>query len=73
MKQKFYIFARYDYLNSMFKTDGVSPLEWCKRSKISAGFNWYPIKQVVVKGEYTYGILDKNTTTNLPSPLEWLM
>lgn len=59
MKQKFYLFARYDYLNSMFKTDGVSSLEWCQRSKISAGFNWYPIKQVVVKGEYTYGILDK--------------
>lgn len=58
-QQKFYVFARYDYLNSMSKTNGVSALEWCKRSKISAGFNWYPIKQVVVKDEYTYGILDK--------------
>lgn len=58
-KQKFYVFARYDYLNSMFKTHGVSSLEWCRRNKISAGFNWYPIRQVIIKGEYTYGILDR--------------
>ncbi len=57
--QKFYVFGRYDYYDSMAKTDGVSRLGWCRRSKVSAGVNWYPIPQVIVKGEYTCGILSK--------------
>ncbi len=41
----------------MARVDGTTSLGWCRRHKISAGVNWYPIKQIVVKGEYTYGIL----------------
>lgn len=59
-RQKFYVFGRYDYYDSMAKMEEGTPLKWCGRHKISAGVNWYPIPQIVVKGEYTYGILDKN-------------
>lgn len=58
-RQKFYVFGRYDYYDSMAKMESSTPLQWCGRHKISAGVNWYPIPQIVVKGEYTYGILDK--------------
>lgn len=58
-RQRLYVFGRYDYYNSMAKVDGVTALGWCKRHKISAGVNWYPIDQIMVKGEYTYGILDR--------------
>ena len=58
-RQKFYVFGRYDYYDSMAKMEEGTPLKWCGRHKISAGVNWYPIPQIVVKGEYTYGILDK--------------
>lgn len=64
--QKFYLFGRYDYYNSMAGVDGVSKLGWCSRHKISAGFNWYPLKQVIIKGEYTCGLL-KSTYNNEPS------
>lgn len=58
-KQKFYIFGRYDYYDSMAKMESGTPLEWCGRHKITAGINWYPIPQIVIKGDYSYGILDK--------------
>ncbi|MCM1319106.1 MAG: hypothetical protein NC217_01840 [Muribaculaceae bacterium] len=64
--QKFYLFGRYDYYDSMAKMESSQPLEWCGRHKISAGVNWYPIPQVVVKGDYTYGIL-KSQYNNEPA------
>ncbi|MDE7119347.1 MAG: hypothetical protein K2O10_01940, partial [Muribaculaceae bacterium] len=53
--QRFYIFGRYDYYDSMAKVDGATSLGWCHRHQISAGVNWYPIRDIVVKGEYRYG------------------
>lgn len=58
--QKFYIFGRWDYYDSMHRMEDAAPLGWCGRHKISAGVNWMPIKQIIVKGEYTYGILEKS-------------
>lgn len=58
-KQKLYVFGRYDYYDSMARMESGTPLQWCKRHKISAGVNWMPIPQVIVKGDYSYGMLDK--------------
>lgn len=55
---KFYVFGRYDYIDPMAKMESGTPLEWCKRNKISAGVNWMPIPQIIVKGDYTYSFLD---------------
>ncbi len=56
--QRLYLFGRYDYYDSMHKTS--TPLyDFCKRSRIAAGINYYPIKEIVVKGEYSIGLLDK--------------
>lgn len=57
--QRFYLFGRYDYYDSMYKMDHDVKNEWCHRSRIAAGVNWYPIEDIVVKGEYSIGILDK--------------
>lgn len=57
--QKFYIFGRYDYYDSMARMENSTPLEWCGRQKITAGINWFPIPQIVVKGDYSYGILSR--------------
>lgn len=58
--QKFYIFGRYDYYDSMLRTaEGVLDYEWCGRNRIAAGVNYYPIKDIVVKGEYSLGIMKK--------------
>ncbi len=55
--QKLYVFGRYDYYDSMARMQGSTPLEWCGRQKISAGINWMPLPQIIVKGDYTCGIL----------------
>lgn len=57
--RKFYVFGRYDYYDSMAKMESSTPLGWCGRHKISAGINWLPIPQIIVKADYTYGILGK--------------
>lgn len=58
-KQKFYVFGRYDYYDSMARMESGTPLGWCGRHKITAGINYYPIPQVVIKGDYSYGILER--------------
>ncbi len=58
-KQKFYVFGRYDYYDSMAKMENSTPLEWCGRQIVTAGVNWMPIPQIVVKGDYSVGILKK--------------
>lgn len=57
-EHKFFLFARYEYYDSMFRTQGsVQDYEWCGRHRIATGFNYFPIKEIVIKGEYSLGIL----------------
>jgi len=52
--QKLYLFGRYDYYDTMFKTAGGLLDEECwGRQRVAIGFNYYPIKQIVVKAEYS--------------------
>lgn len=58
--QKLYIFGQYDFYDSMFKTSSkVVKSDWCKKNRIAVGLNYYPIKQVVIKAEYSYRKLPK--------------
>ena len=61
--QQFYVFGRYDYYDSMFRYDGkpTDMYAWCGRHRIAAGFNYFPIPQVAVKAEFSYGILKPGT------------
>lgn len=66
-EQKLYIFSRYDYYDSMYKTEkGVDKFEYCGRHRIAAGLNYYPMKEIVLKGEYSIGLL-KSIYNNEPS------
>lgn len=57
-EQKFFLFGRYEYYDSMFRTEGgVQDYEWCGRHRIAVGVNYYPIKDIVIKGEYSLGML----------------
>ncbi|MDE5971185.1 MAG: hypothetical protein K2G94_00385, partial [Muribaculaceae bacterium] len=57
-RQKLYVFGRYDFYDTMLKTaNGVLRYDWCGRNRIAAGINYYPIPQVVVKGEYSIGLM----------------
>ena len=59
-RQQLYVFARYDCYDSMLSTTGgLLKYEWCGRSRIAAGINYYPIKPIVLKGEYSIGLMRK--------------
>ena len=58
-KQSFYIFGRYDYYDSMFRYDNkpTDMYAWCGRHRAAFGINYFPIPQIGVKAEFSYGIL----------------
>lgn len=53
-KQLLYPFMRYDYYDSMYAVEGavVDNPRW-ERSSITGGINWYIIKQVIFKAQYS--------------------
>ena len=56
--QRLYLFGRYDYYDSMFKTvKNMADEKMWQRQKVTAGINYYPIPQIAIKGEYSYRIL----------------
>jgi hypothetical protein len=61
--QKLFLFGRYDYYDSMFRYDNqpTDMYAWCGRHRIAAGINYFPIKQIGVKAEFSYGILKHGT------------
>ncbi|MDR3328364.1 MAG: hypothetical protein LBT04_09730 [Prevotellaceae bacterium] len=62
--QKFYIFGRYEYYDSMFKTPkDILDEQWCARQIVYAGINYFPIKNIVIKAEYSTAFL-KNPYNN---------
>ncbi|MDE7387942.1 MAG: hypothetical protein K2M97_01675, partial [Muribaculaceae bacterium] len=57
-RHQLYVFGRYDYYDSMLRTaGGVLRYDWCGRNRVAAGVNYYPIPQIVVKGEYSIGLM----------------
>ncbi|MGM9735000.1 MAG: hypothetical protein ACI3ZL_01170 [Candidatus Cryptobacteroides sp.] len=56
--QKFYVFGRYEYYDSMFRTaPQILDYGWCGRQRIAAGINYFPLKSIVIKAEYSIGLL----------------
>lgn len=71
-EQHLYLFGRYDYYDPMYKmgknTKGQQLLdeEQWGRQRIAGGINYYPIKDIVVKAEYSYRLF-KSQYNNEPS------
>ena len=57
--QRLYLFGRYDYYDSMYKMEKDLDDKWCGRQRVAVGVNYYPIRDIVVKGEYAIGLLKK--------------
>lgn len=56
--ESFYVFTRYEYYDSMFRTQGsVIENEWCARQNWVVGLNYRPMQDIVIKAEYGRGIL----------------
>ncbi len=69
--QRFFLFGRYDYYDSMLKTaEGVSRKTWCGRQRAAVGINYMPLKNIAVKAEYAVGILNPYTVTGADGTAE---
>lgn len=57
--QEMFLFARYDYYDSMFKTQGSVIDNPCwSRQKVTMGINYRPIRDITIKGEWSNRIFD---------------
>lgn len=43
----------------MYKMERDMDEKWCARQRVAVGLNFYPIRDIVIKGEYAVGLLDK--------------
>ena len=70
-KQKFYLFGRFEHYNTMAAGTYKSQYKYCAPYRWTVGFNYHPIKQIVVKAEYAYRYFVKpnNNGLNSDSPL----
>jgi hypothetical protein len=52
---KLYLYGHYGYYNSMYKTAKDIPQKnWCEKTIISGGANYYPLPGLVIKAEYSF-------------------
>ena len=57
--RQLWLFGRYEYYDSMFRTQGsVQDYKWCARHRVAVGINYRPVREIVLKGEYSIGLLD---------------
>lgn len=57
-KRKLYLFGRYEYYDSMYKTSAsILDQAWCGRQIAVVGVNYFPVKDIVLKAEYSAGIM----------------
>ena len=53
-EDKLYVYGHYGFYDSMYRTvESISPKAWCGKRIISAGLNYFPLKDIVVKAEYS--------------------
>ena len=70
-KQQLYLFGRFDHYDSMASGTYRNQYRYCAPNVTTVGINYHPIKQIVIKGEYSYRAFRKpdNGGLNSDSPL----
>lgn len=59
-EQQLWLFSRYEYYDSMFRTEGtIQDTKWCGRHRWVVGLNYRPMQEIVVKVESGIGLLSK--------------
>ncbi len=57
--RKLYLFGRYEYYDAYIPTESAPSYRWTERHRIAAGINYYPVKEVVIKAEYSQRFFHK--------------
>jgi hypothetical protein len=54
-ENRLYLYGHYGFYDSMYKVDSrLTPKAWSSRKIISGGINYYPVKEIVIKAEYSF-------------------
>lgn len=61
-----YLFSRYEYYDAYIPTSNAPSYNWTNRHRIAAGLNYYPMKELVIKAEFSERLL-KSAYNNEPS------
>ena len=64
--QKLYVFGCYEYYDSYLQERTQPDFGYTKRQVVAAGINYFPLPQIVIKGNYSNRIL-KSQYNNEPS------
>ena len=51
--QRLIVFGRFEHYDSMKKSTNASAYEWCGKNRFALGLNYFPLKEIVVKAEYS--------------------
>ena len=64
--QKLYLFGRYEHYNSYASKTKNTSYDYTNVKRMAVGINYYPVKQIVVKAEYSHRFL-KSQYNNEPA------
>ena len=65
-ESKLFLFSRYEYYDSYIPASDQQDYPYTDKQRLAVGFNWFPIPQIAVKGEYSHRFL-KEPYNNEPS------
>jgi len=57
--QKLYLFGRYEYYDSMYKGYAADLYKYCGKKRLAVGVNYYPMPEIVIKGEFSKRFYDE--------------
>lgn len=61
-----YVFGRYEYYDAYIPVANASEYNWTNRHRVAVGLNYYPMKSIVIKAEFSKRFL-KSQYNNEPS------
>lgn len=65
--EKLYLFGRFEHYNAMASGTHKSMYKHTKRYRCAFGLNYSPVKQIIIKGEYSYRYFEKPNNNGLAS------
>ena len=65
--EKLYVFGRFEHYNTMASGTYESMYKYTKKYRYAVGVNYSPVKQITIKGEYSYRFFEKPNNNGLTS------
>ena len=65
--EKFYVFGRFEHYNTMASGTYKEMYKYTKKYRCAFGVNYQPVKQLTIKGEYSYRFFEKPDNNGLAS------